>query len=222
MDSSIVKVLEAQFITHDVKRFAVEKPPNFDFDPGQSVHLSINLPEWKNELRPFSITNLKDEDYLEFMIKIHNDHQGVTNMLGRINSGAEFIIHNVFGDIQYKGPGVFIAGGSGITPFISIFRSLYKNKQIDGNRLIYSNKTFADVILDQELQTMLNNNFIKLFTRENVIGFVGRRIDRNFLIENIIDFSQKFYVCGPDAFVKNISGLLVDLGATPDTVVFEK
>src|SRR5947207_2196339 len=109
MENHIVKVLESQFNTHDVKRFVVEKPADFDFDPGQSVHLSINLPEWKNQVRPFSITNLKEQDYLEFMIKIHKDHQGVTHMLGRINTGAELILHDVFGDIQYKGPGIFIA-----------------------------------------------------------------------------------------------------------------
>ena len=46
--------------------------------------------------------------------------------------------------------------------------------------------------------------------------------DRDYLIDNISDFNQHFYVCGPDPFVKNITGLLADLGAKPDTVIFEK
>src|SRR5688572_18194269 len=139
MNSYIVKVLEASYITHDVKRFTVEKPPGYTFVPGQATDVSINLPEWKNELRPFTFTSLKDQPCLEFMIKIYSDHKGVTDMLGRINSGAELILHDVFGAIQYKGQGVFIAGGAGITPFISILRNLHKKKQIPGNRLIYSN-----------------------------------------------------------------------------------
>lgn len=222
MANHIVKVLEAYYITHDVKCFMVEKPEGFDFIPGQATDVSINLPEWKNELRPFTFTCLKEKKYLEFMIKIYKNHEGVTNMLGRINKGAELILHDVFGAIQYKGPGVFIAGGAGITPFVSIFRNLYTHRQIRGNKLIYSNKTSWDVILEEELQKMLKNDFMTVFTRENVIGFLERRIDRNFLIENIANFGQYFYVCGPDQFVKSISGYLFDLGASSDCVVIEE
>lgn len=222
MDSHIVKVLQAFYITHDVKCFIVEKPEGYDFIPGQATEISINLPEWKDKLRPFTFTNLKEQNYLEFMIKIYRDHNGVTNMLGKINAGAELILHDVFGAIQYKGPGIFIAGGSGITPFISIFRDLHKKRQLMGNRLIYTNKTSDDVIMERELRKMLKENFVKVFTRENVIGFLGRRIDRNFLIENIADFGQHFYVCGPKDFVNSVTKLLLDLGVTADSLVIEE
>jgi ferredoxin-NADP reductase len=222
MTEHIVKVLQAYFITRDVKRFEVEKPAGYKFIPGQATDVSLNLPEWKNELRPFTFTSLNEWDYLEFTIKIYDGHQGVTNMLGKTNAGAELILHDVFGAIQYKGRGIFIAGGSGITPFIAIFRELYKSQTLQGNRLIYSNKTSEDVILDDELQKMLGQDFVKIFTDENTVGYIGRRIDRNYLIENISDFSQFFYLCGPDTFVTDISKLLLDLGATPQTIVVEK
>ncbi|MES2239329.1 MAG: FAD-binding oxidoreductase [Bacteroidota bacterium] len=221
MDSYVVKVLQAVFITHDVKRFVVEKPEGYHFIPGQATEVSINQEEWKDKLRPFTFTCLEDENHLEFMIKIYTDHNGVTARLGRINAGDELILHDVWGAIQYKKPGVFIAGGAGITPFISIFRDLHRKKELKGNLLIYSNKTSEDVIMDEELQEMLNADFIKVFTRENVTGFIGKRIDRKYLIENIADFGQHFYVCGPTAFVKSISTLLIELGATADEVVFE-
>ncbi len=222
MSQHIVKILEAHYITHNVKRFAVEKPKGYDFIPGQATHVSINLPEWKDQLRPFTFTSLRELGYLEFMIKIYDDHNGVTKKLGSINAGAELLIHDVFGAIQYKGPGVFIAGGSGITPFISIFRELYKHRNIHGNKLIYSNKTSEDIIMEAELRTMLQNDFINIFTRENIIGFRGIRIDRNFLVKNIADFGQNFYLCGPKDFVENITHLLLDLGATAETLIFEK
>jgi ferredoxin-NADP reductase len=223
MDTThIVKILKAFYITHDVKCFVVEKPAGYDFIPGQATDVSINQSEWQDKLRPFTFTNLREQNYLEFMIKIYYDHQGVTNKLGSINAGAELILHDVFGAIQYKGPGTFIAGGAGITPFISIFRDLYKKQQIAGNKLIYCNKTTEDVIMAQELQKMLKNNFLSLYTRENVMGYIEKRIDRNFLIETIADFSQNFYVCGPSDFVKSITKNLLDLGATANTVVFEK
>lgn len=222
MKQHIVKILETHFITHNVKRFVVERPAGYDFVPGQATEVSINLPEWKDKLRPFTFTSLQEHGFLEFMIKIYNDHNGVTNKLGRTHAGAELILHDVFGAIQYKGPGVFLAGGSGITPFISIFRYLYIHKNLHGNKLIYSNKTSEDVIMEEELESMLGGNFIKIFTRENVVGFRGNRIDRKYLIENIADFGQNFYLCGPKKFVKNISELLLDLGASAETVIIEQ
>jgi ferredoxin-NADP reductase len=222
MAEHLVKVLESYFITHDVKRFKVEKPEGYDFTPGQATDVSINRPPWENELRPFTFTGLKEWKHLEFTIKIYPHHNGVTNELGKINKGAELILHDVFGAIQYKGQGIFIAGGAGVTPFIAILRDLYHEKKIKGVKLIFSNKTARDVIMKDEFKEMLKDNFIPVYTREHVIGYLDRRIDRNFLIQNVVDFSKHFYVCGPDEFVKDINALLLDLGAKPDSLVFEQ
>ncbi|TGD56874.1 ferredoxin reductase domain-containing protein [Flavobacterium humi] len=222
MENHVVKVLQSFYINYDVKCFVVEKPKDYDFIPGQATDVSINLPGWEEELRPFTFTSLKSQKYLEFTIKIYRDHDGVTNMLGKVNAGSELILHDVFGAIQYKKPGVFIAAGAGITPFIAIFRDLHKKNKLGNNKLIYTNKTSDDVILDGELSKMLKNNYLKVFTRENVIGYVGKRIDRNFLIEYIADFSQHFYVCGPTDFVNSITKYLLELGASPDALVIEE
>ena len=222
MAEHLVKVLESYFITHDVKRFKVERPEGYDFIPGQATDVSINRPEWENELRPFTFTGMQEWKHLEFTIKIYTHHNGVTNELGKINSGAELILHDVFGAIQYKGPGVFIAGGAGITPFIAILRDLNQRKKLKGVHLIFSNKTSRDVIMENEFKEMLKDNFINVLTREHAIGYLGRRIDRDFLVEKIGDFSQHFYVCGPDDFVKDINKLLLDLGVKSDTLVFEQ
>lgn len=222
MKSYIVKVLNAFYVTHDVKCFVVEKPAGYQFIPGQATEVAVNRPEWVDQRRPFTFTCLREQPYLEFMIKIYNDHKGVTNLLGGINAGAELILHDVFGAIQYKGPGVFIAGGSGITPFISIFRDLYAKKQLQGNRLLYSNKTSDDVIMERELRKMLKDHFVNIITRENVIGYTGKRIDRHFLIENIVNFDQHFYICGTTDFVKSISGHLIELGVNANALVIEK
>lgn len=220
--SHIVKILEAQFITPNVKRFKVEKPKGFDFIPGQAVEISINLPEWENKKRPFTFTCLREKRYLEFMIKIYDNRDGVTKMLGKINAGGELILHEVFGAIHYEKPGVFIAGGTGITPFIAIFRDLYSQNKLRGNRLIYTNQTIDDIIMYEELQRMFKNDFLNVLTREGIVGFVGKRIDRKFLIENIADFSQYFYVCGTESFVKDLSRYLLDLGVNPKTLIVEK
>lgn len=222
MGQYIVKILDAEFINHDVKRFIVEKPPEYVFIPGQGTEIAINLPEWKDKLRPFTFTNLNSQNYLEFMVKIYNDRNGVTKQLGKTNAGSEFIIGEPFGAINYKGPGVFLAGGSGITPFLSIFRQLYKDNHLRGNKLIYSNRTIEDVILFQELQKMLRTDLIPFFSHENKIGFGYNRIDRNYLIAAIKDFSQFFYLCGPEDFVRDLSKILLDLGANIESLIVEQ
>ena len=222
MSKVIVKVLESQFINYDVKRFEVEKPKEYDFIPGQAVNISINEPDWKTKKRPFTFTNQKDSKNLEFIIKIYKDHNGVTNKLSEVNAGDELILHDVFGAIHYEKPGVFIAAGTGITPFLAIFRNLYKQNKLRGNKLIFVNKTSLDIIAGQELQRMFKDDFRPIFTREGVVGFRGRRIDRKFLIENIVDFSQCFYVCGPAKFVEEIVENLKALGADSKSLIFDE
>jgi ferredoxin-NADP reductase len=222
MNEYPVKILECSYINHDVKRFIVEKPQGYAFIPGQATVVSIDLPEWKNELRPFTFTSLNEWPYLEFTIKIYNDRQGVTDQLGKTNAGATLLLHDIFGTIHYKGAGVFIAAGAGVTPFIAILRDLFNRKAIAGNKLILSNKTSADIIYGKEIYQMLGPDFINVFTREGVIGFRERRIDRNYLIEMVHDFSSNFYVCGPDEFVNDISRYLLSLGAIAGSIVFEQ
>jgi predicted ferric reductase len=47
-----------------------------------------------------------------------------TGYKGKLKHGDELIIRDVWGAIEYKGEGVFIAGGAGVTPFIAILRQL--------------------------------------------------------------------------------------------------
>lgn len=214
-----LKILNTRYITHDVMRFVVEKPLNFQYSPGQSAHISINQPEWEGQIRAYTFTSLQHWDHLEFIIKIYEDHHGVSSQLAKLSIGDELLLHDVFGSIKYKGPGIFIAGGTGITPFIAIFRALFHSENLRGVALLYSNKTREDIILHDELSKMLGPGYKNVFTREGVIGFRERRIDRKFLIETIGNFDSRFYVCGPKIFTEEICEALVSLGADPEFLV---
>src|SRR5438045_681031 len=152
MQKHIVKVLQTDFITNNVKRFVMEKPSGYTFVPGQATDVSINKPDLENELRPFTFTSLNEENYLEFIIKIYKGHDGITEKLLSVNAGDELIIHQVFGTINYKGTGLFIAGGAGITPFIAILRQLKRENKLQGNRVLFANRTAEDIILGYELK----------------------------------------------------------------------
>jgi ferredoxin-NADP reductase len=214
-----LKIRKTHYITHDVKSFVLEKPKGFKYTPGQSAHISINLPDWKDQIRPFTFTSLQHWDYLEFIIKIYEEHNGVTAQLGKLKTGDELLLHDVYGTIHYKGPGIFIAGGTGITPFIAIFRALFESGNLRNLALLYSNKTTDDIILHEELTKMLGPAYANVFTQEGVIGFRERRIDRKFLIETIGDFNSRFYVCGPQVFTEEICNALISLGADPEFLI---
>jgi ferredoxin-NADP reductase len=218
----IVRILEIQSLTHDVKLFKVSKPQGYEFVPGQATEVAINQEGWKGEKRPFTFTSLPEESHLEFVIKSYHDHDGVTKQFDTLSAGDELIIDDSWGAIQYKGKGVFIAGGAGITPFIAIFKSLQAKGDIKGNRLFFANKTGRDVILEAYFQDLLGKDFISVLDQEVKGGHKYGRIDKDFLEKYIRDFSQEFYVCGPEAMVKSISQSLEELGANPEGIVFEK
>jgi len=221
-EEHVVKILETEFVTHNVKRFKVSKPASYTYKPGQATDVVINLPEWKEERRPFTFTSLNEWDHLEFTIKIYDDHNGVTNKLGTLYAGDELILHDIWGAIHYKGEGTFIAGGAGVTPFIAIFRQLQKDGKISNNKLIFSNRTSKDIILKEEFEKMLGANFINTITQEKTEKYDNRKIDESYLKEKIKNFSQYFYICGPDPMIESIKEQLLNLGVDKDKIVIEQ
>ncbi len=217
-----VKILKTKNVTHNVKRFTVSKPGMYEFTPGQATDVTIDLPAWNSKRNPFTFTSLNGWDQLEFTIKIYEDHNGVTNQLGKLNPGDQLILHDAWGAIHYKGEGVFIAGGAGITPFIAIFRQLYNDDNIGNNKLIFSNKTSHDIILKEEFEKMLGDNFINTLTEEDNPQYDHKKIDENYLKEKIENLDQYFYICGPDAMVEDIRKGLLKLGVKEDKIVIEQ
>lgn len=221
MDYSTI-LLMSEFVTHDVKRFIVEKPDGFHFSPGQGVELAIDNSRRRDQGRPFTPTSLTDDAVLEFTIKQYPAHQGVTQALHSLQPGAKLTISNPFGTIEYKGPGVFIAGGAGITPFIAILRDLARQNALKDQTLIFSNKTPADIINEKELRYVLAERCLLTCTQISVPGYDNHRIDKMYLETKIADFDQHFYICGPDSFTKSVTDALASLGAKTDALVFEQ
>jgi ferredoxin-NADP reductase len=214
MENQKVKIISIGHITHDVLQVFTEKPQQLDFTPGQAAEISINKDGWQNEKRPFTFTSLPNDDYLQFTIKTYPSNKGVTNELLQLKKNDELILHDVFGAIAYKSEGIFIAGGAGVTPFISIFRYLKSKNEIGDNKLIFANKTRDDIILKYEFNFSLGKNFINILSDEKEVHYPHGYITENFLKAHITDFYKNFYVCGPppmmDAVEKILSNLHVD------------
>jgi ferredoxin-NADP reductase len=221
MEKHIVKILKTEFVTHNVKRFTVEKPAGYTFISGQATDVSINKPGLENDLHPFTFTCLNTDDYLEFTIKIYKGNNGLTEKLLDINPGDELILHEVFGAINYQGPGLFIAGGAGLTPFISIFRQLKADNKLAGNTLLFGNRTQDDIIIKDELDEMLGQNHVDVLS--NPTGDVpGSHINKALIKQFLTDKTEYCYICGPDEFVAAMKKYILEIGVEEDKIVVEE
>src|SRR3569833_4423452 len=167
---------------------------------------------------------LADDPNLEFTIKSYFDTggDGVTERLHAYRPGQSLIVRDVWGTITYQGPGVFIAGGAGVAPFIAILRDLHHRRRMEGHTLIVSNRTEADIILREEFEAMRGLDVIWTVTADPQSSLLHERIDAKFLKAHVKDFAQNFYLCGPDPMVKDLRAALRDLGASNENVTWEK
>lgn len=222
MNQHLAKIKSIQHITHDVLQIVTKKPPEFDFTPGQATEVSINVEGWQNEKRPFTFTCLPNKDYLEFTIKTYPSHNGFTNELLQLEKNDELILHDIFGTIAYKGEGTFIAGGAGVTPFICILRYLQSRNEIGENKLIFANKTKDDIILAQEFENILGQNFINMLSDEKTDEYAYGQISEDFLKANITDLSRNVYVCGPPTMMDAIEKQLANLNVKENLIIKEE
>lgn len=221
MEQHVVTVKSIDKVTHDVLGIVTTKPDGYSFTPGQATEIAINKPGWEEERRPFTFTNLPDDDHLEFTIKTYPEKKGVTNELLKLKANDQLLIHDVFGAIAYNGEGLFIAGGAGITPFIAIFRYLESKNQVNGNRLLFANKTRADIILEPWFKNLLGSSFVNILSEEEREGYLHGFISRELIKENIFDENQRFYVCGPPPMMDAVMKQLGDLEINKNAVVLE-
>jgi ferredoxin-NADP reductase len=222
MNKVRVNVTSVGFVTHDVLRIRTQKPSGLTFTPGQATEIFLDKPGWENEGRPFTFTSLPSEDYLEFTIKTYPSRKGVTNELRSLKAGDTLILNDVFGAIEYRGEGVFIAGGAGVTPFICIFRSLEKEGRIGDNKLIFANKTKSDIILKEEFDRLLGRNFINILSEENAPGHAHGLITDEFLKTYVGDFNKFFYLCGPPPMMESVEAQMANLKVDPTRIVKEE
>lgn len=221
MSEHIVKIQSIEAVTHDVNKYTVTRPPQYNFEPGQATEVSINKDSFREKTRPFTFTSLPDDDFLQFTIKSYISHDGVTKALAQLEIGDELILRDIWGAIKYDGPGVFLAAGAGITPFLSIFKQLEKKGEVDSNMLLFTNKTEEDVIHRDFFQRILGKNFISVLTQPKDES-KKQRIDQKFIQEHVANFDRKFYVCGPPDFDEEMKEILNELGAATENLVFEE
>jgi ferredoxin-NADP reductase len=212
--------------------FHFEKPAGFDFKPGQSADLTLpNPPETDAEgnVRTFSIASAPFEDQLMFATRMRDT--AFKRSLKKMPLGTVVKMDSAMGSFTlHKNsakPGVFLAGGIGVTPFSSIVRQADHDRAPHKLYLFYSNRRPEDAPFVEVLQNLEKTNpqfrFIATMTemrrsKKTWNGETGR-IDQELLSKYLNELRGPiYYVAGPPALVGGMRKMLVASGVDEDDI----
>lgn len=211
-------------IAENILELKFNKPPDFNFIPGQFVQFIMHTADGKIK-RAYSIVSIPEETNLVFIIKLIDDGRG-SKFLNKLSIGQSIKITEPTG-LFISNPNsledCFIATGAGLSPIISMVRDNLEIKKITKKiNLIFGVRYKKDIFLQEELKKMSEkfSNFSYQIALskpdENWKGLNGRVT--NFLPENI---GQDFYICGNPEMVKEVFDLLLKKGVDNKKIHFE-
>jgi ferredoxin-NADP reductase len=231
-----VKLRKKEDVAEGTMAFYFEKPAGFQFKPGQFANLTLpNPPETDAEgnIRTFSIASAPSEEDLMFATRMRDT--AFKRVLKTMPLGSEITLAGPFGSFTLHSdssrPGVFLAGGIGITPFRSMILYASRSRLSHNLLLFYSNRRPEDAAFLQELQGIQKENtryrFIGTMTQmeKSKLKWEGRTgfLDQQMLSENVKDLRGSiYYVAGPPGMVSAIGQALTGLGIGEDNICSEE
>ena len=128
------------------------------------------------------------------------------------------------------GPLLLVAGGSGIVPLMAMIRQWAAVASLVPIRLLYSSRSFEDVIYHDELERLVRDTttleVVQTLTRGQPPGWTGYscHIDQEMLqkVAWPVDRCSLTYICGPTPFVETAAASLVELGHEPAHIKTER
>jgi ferredoxin-NADP reductase len=212
-------------------RFRSQDGTKVDFTPGMFAMLYYKDSATGEEIsRAYSVASVPNVDYFDFIITMI--HGKLTSKLEAAKPGDVYEISAPYGqfkiDAEVGRKLLFLAGGSGIVPFLSAMKyAKSKGLCIDVNA-IYSVRFPYEIICKDDLQGLVDCAAMKLtvtVTRpKEGDGWTGQtgRIDAEMLKKYVPDLAERLcFVCGPMAFVKALKDALVGLGVEEKEIMAE-
>jgi propane monooxygenase reductase component len=210
-------------LTGDIRRLVLRPEEPLEFKPGQYV--DIHIPGADGEHRSFSMANT-ERDVLEFMIKLYPGGRFSGLLDGEIKPGDELTVTGPYGvfTLRQSSPRrlLFIGGGAGMAPILSLLRSLSQAGAEREATYYYGARTEADLFHIQELAG-LPCGFVPACS-EDSNGWAGE----SGLITDVVDRLEgdiaevDAYVCGPPPMVEAAIALLEARGVPEAHIYFDK
>jgi predicted ferric reductase len=195
--------------------------PGLRFQPGQFAWLSLGASPFAAREHPFSVaSSAADGGALEFTIKELGDF---TSTVGAMPPGTTAYVDGPFGvftiDRHADAPGfVFIAGGVGIAPMMSMLRTMADRADRRPVTLIYGNNRVEDVIFFEELDQLearLDLRVVHVLVEPppewpDEGDLITRRVLERALPEQPERFT--YFLCGPEPMTDAVQRDLRSLG----------
>jgi ferredoxin-NADP reductase len=201
--------------------------------PGQHVDIRLTAEDGYQAQRSYSIASPPDGELLALTVERLENGEISPYLVDELRIGDQFELRGPIGGYfvwTEGGPLCLIAGGSGITPLMAMLRHRERHEDPTPATLIYSSRSLDDIIYRTELDAMRERDrslrVLHALTRQQPIGWAGYagRIDRALLAQACFPPAQspKIFVCGPTAFVEDVSRFLVELGHDPSAIKTER
>jgi ferredoxin-NADP reductase len=236
MAKYISKLLERKEIAEGTMEFHFSKPEGFNYKPGQHIEITlINPPETDEEgnSRVLSLVSAPYEPNLIVATRMRDS--AFKRVLKTMPIGGEVNIEGPYGSLILHSdstkPAVFIAGGIGITPFMSMIRYATKENLPHKIFLFYSNRRPEDTAYLEELKQKEreNPNFHLIATMTQMensklpwhgeTGYINEAMIKKY-IEDIT--KPIYYLAGPPAMVSAMREMLVKMGIIEDYIRTEE
>ena len=210
------KVLGIEEVADHRKCFTIERPAGFDFEAGQHMYVETR----PDQGAPFTIVSAPGDEHLAFTT-VMRDASPLKKELGELNPGDPVILSGPYGEFtldEGEEKIGMIAGGIGITPFISILHDIDARKFAGDAVLLYSSRRRSDTPYMAELNRLAADNpsIEVVFTMTDDPGYEGNqgRIDQAFIEAHIDGVADRaWYIAGPPGLVVAFDGLLKQMGA---------
>lgn len=185
------------------------------FYAGQFAFFTFNNPHIASESHPFSISSSSDSDTIRICVKHSGDY---TNTINVLQPGDSVRIEGPYGQFSFTKAEhrtqVWLAGGIGITPFLSMIHSLDSATKVI---LYYSVRTAADAVFLPELRAAAkrhkNFTFHYRFT-DDAPRFNARDIRMNKTCD--------YLLCGPVSMMKQLEKQLQAGGVSKNNIYYEE
>ncbi|HEX7888545.1 MAG TPA: FAD-dependent oxidoreductase [Ramlibacter sp.] len=236
MTGMTVHLRQREEVAHGTMAFHFDKPAGFSFRPGQAIDLILADPAGsgtESARHAFSIVSAPHEGELAIATRMRNSD--FKNALARLPIGAPVQVEGPFGSLTLHNKldraAVFIAGGIGITPFMSMLRHATNNALQQRLLLLYSNRRPEDSAFLSELQRLEgeNRNFrlVATMTRlgESRLPWRGATgpIDEALVKRMAAELAHPvYYVAGPPAMVGALRETLERAGVDGDDIRSEE
>ena len=210
----------------DVTEIYFKKPAGFSFQPGQFLFIRFPRFEGNKELFPFSISSDASQKMIRLSISRSGDY--TSEKVPLLKKGDTAIVMGPYGQfgnryLKHNKDMVWIAGGIGITPFLSLAK--HESIHPTGRKilLLWAQKNKKDVFHNKELnlETKRNTNFQYVSWISDKKGRVNG-VDILHLVGGKDELKNRIiFMCGPPPMMYSLSKEFHRMGISFHQIIFE-